>query len=163
MRHLKGESRSAFQIVCSSLPSLQSRVGIHTVCARSAWDRSTLIRLLREPSACTVYGQCGRFDPGGLSSRGGLRQRSSRCWSRFRRGGAAPAFAGFADRSAGGNGDGRFPISYLTRQICLISGFGSPRCGPSTRVTAATHRLSFSEEIDTEGVAELAVTQTSAA
>uniref|UniRef100_A0A8C1GIX5 Nidogen 2a (osteonidogen) n=1 Tax=Cyprinus carpio TaxID=7962 RepID=A0A8C1GIX5_CYPCA len=107
-------------------------VGIHTVCARSAWDRSTLTQLLREPSACTVYGQCGRFDPGGLSSRGGLRQRSSRCWSRFRRGGAAPAFAGFADRSAGGNGDGRFPISYLTRQICLISGFGSPRCGPST-------------------------------
>ncbi len=47
-----------------------SRAGIHTVCAWSAWGRSTWSRLLREPAARIVSGfQYTRFAPGELSSR----------------------------------------------------------------------------------------------
>ncbi len=61
---------------------------------------------------------------------GSFHQCSSRCWPRFRRGGAAAALVGFAVGFGRGNGDGLVPIFFLTCQIrCPLYGFRSPFCG----------------------------------
>ncbi len=67
---VKGETDRVLD--CVFLPVLAtSRVGIHTVCAWSAWERSTQSRLLREPTVRIVRGcHCVCFAPGGLFLRG---------------------------------------------------------------------------------------------
>ncbi len=52
------------------LANATSRTGIHTVCAWSAWERSTQSRLSRGPTARIASGfPCIRFAPGRLSLR----------------------------------------------------------------------------------------------
>ncbi len=65
----RGKSGSQYRQCVTPCPR-SSRAGIHTVCAWSAWGRSTRSRLLREPAARIVSGfQYTCFAPGELSSR----------------------------------------------------------------------------------------------
>ncbi len=72
---------------------------------------------------------CLCFVPGRLCLMRGEPSRSPRCWSSYRRGGAALALVGFAVRSDGGIGDECVSISVLTHQILLLlPEIGSPHC-----------------------------------
>ncbi len=66
----KRESRSRYRLCVPPCPQYIKRVGIHTVCAWSDWERSMQSRLSRGPTARIVSGfHCVCFAPGNLSLR----------------------------------------------------------------------------------------------
>ncbi len=150
-----GRGRAASQAVCSSLPAQYY-----------GWGYTQFVCCLLESRARRVSsrGSCllceclslRMLALGGLSSKREPSPAFLVVPARICRGGAAAALVGIADGSGGGNGDWRAPIFFLYHQIQrLLSGIGSSPHGFFPRREGSTLRLSSSEEVDVEDVAEL--------
>ncbi len=111
---------------------------IHTACVWFVWERGMQSQL-----SIRLSSHCVCFAPGSLClMRGEPSERSPRCRSHYRRGGATSVLVGFAVRSDGGIGDECVSISVLTHQIVkLLPEIGSPCCGylPSGRWLGTSH------------------------